>query len=509
MTTALYLRPPAAGESLAEWVELAADGSVLASAQLHWPDDLGALATQAQNKKLIVLLPVSAALVTRVQVPPKQRKHLAQVLPYLLEDQIAGSIDDLHVVAGVTLGADDQQVIAIEHRQLRALIALLAEHHLHADDIGLDALCLPLQTGQAAVLILRNEALIRLDEGNAQLFAAADLDSLLPLLVGDTSVQLYSADSEFTSSHHHQREDIDHALALLARGAQRGMLSLLQGPYAPQTAWRAHWLQWRKVAIVAAAAVLAQYAYAMTDWLLLKQRVGALDGAIRQSYSLAFPDAADTPYPINSMNGYIKNLGASGGSFTAVLGEIAETLRQTQGISVRGVGYEASSHELRLDLSARDLSVLNQLDSRFQQMGFDTDLGQASAGSGGYSGRMVLRRAGSRQPASGQQGQSSANPAGPIPTALPPSAPQPLNKESAGSESFNSKPFDPNGNDSNTADANYADPNYSDAEPGAAVQEYPKQKDPGHAYPDQTFPDQKSPDAADSEATDPEQGIDL
>ena len=58
------------------------------------------------------------------------------------------------------------------------------------------------------------------------------------------------------------------------------------------------------------------------------------------------------------------------------------------------MGFEASSAELRLDLSARDLSALNALDSRFQQMGFQTDLGQASAGSGGYSGRMVLKRTG-------------------------------------------------------------------------------------------------------------------
>lgn len=395
MTTALYLRPPAAGESLAEWLELADDGSVLASAQLSWPDDLSQLASQAQGKKLIVLLPVSSALVTRVQVPAKQRKHLAQVLPFLLEDQIAGTIDELHVVAGVALPDDEQQVVAIEHAQLRAVIDTLASYGLQADDITLDALCLPTEARATSMLLLRQDALLRLSDGTAQLLPAADLDSLLPLLAGDSAVQFYCADSEFQLQHPHQRIDIDHALALLARTAQRQTLSLLQGPYAPRTAWQAHWKQWRKVAIVAGVAVLAQYAYAMTDWLLLKQRSSALDGAIRASFSEAFPDQANTPYPINSMNGFIKNLGSGGaGGFSALLAEVGPVLQNADGISLRGLGYEAASNELRLDLSARDLSALNALDSQFQQMGFHTDMGQASAGSGGYSGRMILQRGG-------------------------------------------------------------------------------------------------------------------
>ncbi|NQD35670.1 type II secretion system protein GspL [Permianibacter sp. IMCC34836] len=407
MTTALYLRPPAAGESLAEWLELADDGSVLASAQLRWPDDLAQLATQTNGKKLTVLLPVSSALVTRVQVPAKQRKHLAQVLPFLLEDQIAGSIDELHVVAGAALPDDEQQVIAIEHVQLKAVLDTLASHNLHADDVTLDALCLPTAAGETRILLLGQDALLRLPDGSAQLLPAADLDQLLPLLAADSTVQFHCADADFHLQPPHQRHDIDHALAVLARGAQRQTLSLLQGPYAPRTAWQAHWKQWRKVAIVAGIAVLAQYAYAMTDWLLLKQRVSALDGAIRASFSEAFPDQTNTPYPVNSMNGFIKNLGAGGaGGFSALLAEIGPVLQNADGISLRGLGYEAASNELRLDLSARDLSALNALDSQFQQMGFHTDMGQASASSGGYSGRMVLQRGG---PQKGNGKKSSAS----------------------------------------------------------------------------------------------------
>lgn len=396
MTTALFLRPPTAGASHAEWLELAADGSVLAFGQFHWPSDLEQLRAQAAGKTLTVLLPVSSALVTQVQVPAKQRKHLAQVLPFLLEDQLAGSVDDLHVIAGMALPDDAQQVIAIEHSQLRAVLATLAEHGLAATDIGVDALCLPDSTEQISVLLLGQDALLRLADGNAQLLAVSDLDALLPLLAGDKPVQIYSADSSITLSHPHQREEIDNALAWLARRAQQSMLSLLQGQYAPRTAWNAHWQQWRKVAIIAVVAVLAQYAYAVTDWALLKQRVGAIDGAIRDSFSQAFPEQASTAHPISSMNGYIKQLGSGGaGGFTSVLAEIAPVLQQSDGISLRGMGFEASSGELRLDLSARDLSALNQLDSRFQQLGYRTDLGQASASSGGYSSRMVLQRAGS------------------------------------------------------------------------------------------------------------------
>ena len=393
MTTTVYLRPPAQGETQAEWIELAADQQVLASGQFHWPQDLETLADSLRSKRLIVLLPVSQALVTRVQVPVKQRKHLAQVLPYLLEDQLAGSIDDLHVVPGAALADDGQQVIAVEHQVMQQLLDTLRQYGLSAADVGIDALCLPQQAQQLAVLTLGSEALLRLPDGSAQQMRCADLPALLPLLAGDNTVQLYSADADFALTQPHQREELDHALAALARQASNNWLSLLQGRYATRTAWQAHWLQWRKVAIIIGVAVLVQYAYAVTDWLLLKQRISQLDGAIRSSFTEAFPDQANTPYPVRSMNGYIKQLGSGGaGGFSALLAEIAPVLQQADGISLRGMGFEASSGELRLDLSARDLSALNQLDSRLQQMGFRTDLGQTSAGSGGYSGRMVLQR---------------------------------------------------------------------------------------------------------------------
>ncbi len=367
---------------------------MLASGSLQWPEDLAQLRTQAEGKSLTVLMPVDQALVTRVLVPQKQRKHLAQVLPYLLEDQLAGAVDDLHVVPGAALDGDYQQVIAIEHQVLQRLRQQLAEHLLVADDIVIDALCLPAATDSASLLLLGEQALLRVPDGTAQLLNHGELPALLPLLCGNLPVRAWRADSEQTlPAICSDVQDIDLPLALLARQA-RSSVSLLQGTYAKRTAWHSHWQAWRKVAVIAAVAVLLQYAYAVTDWLLLKQRSHALDDAIRSSFAQAFPDQASTPYPIGSMNGYIKNLGSGGGAgFTALLDEVRPILKASDGISLRGLGYEAASNELRLDLSARDLSALNQLDSTLQQRGFTTDLGQASAGSAGYSGRLVLRRA--------------------------------------------------------------------------------------------------------------------
>ncbi len=397
MTTALYLRPPSAGHQQAEWLELHPDGNLLASGSLQWPDDLAQLRAQAEGKSLTVLLPVDQALVTRVLVPQKQRKHLAQVLPYLLEEQLAGTVDDLHVVAGVTLDGDNQQVIAIEHQHLQRLRQQLAEHLLVADEIVIDALCLPAVSDRATLLVLGDEALLRVPDGTAQLLNRNELDSLLPLLCGERTVHAFRANAELElPAVCSEVEDIDLPLALLARQVLKGtgIVSLLQGPYARRTAWHSHWQAWRRVALIAGVALLLQYAYAVTDWLLLKQRSSALDSAIRSSFAQAFPDQASTPYPTVSMNGYVKNLGSGGASgFTALLDEVRPVLKASDGISLRGLGYEAASNELRLDLSARDLSALNQLDSSLQQRGFTTDLGQASAGSAGYSGRLVLRRA--------------------------------------------------------------------------------------------------------------------
>jgi len=47
----------------------------------------------------IVGLPSDAVRTTAIDVTPQERKHLAKSLPFMMEEQVAEDVDDLHFVS--------------------------------------------------------------------------------------------------------------------------------------------------------------------------------------------------------------------------------------------------------------------------------------------------------------------------------------------------------------------------------------------------------------------------
>lgn len=398
MTSTIFLRLPNLVEQPADWVELAADNQILASGRLQWPEQLTELASHAQQKSLALVLPVERTLITRVTVPEKQQKHLSKVLPYLLEEHVAGSIDDLHIIAEPVFEQNQVLTVAVDEQYFRDCLQQCQAAGLNPVQVTIDALGLPTTVDRAHLLVSEQRALLRLPDGQAQALALSELSSLLPLLLGETPLKIFSADSTQANEIVAEREEIDHALAFLAQRL-RTTLNLRQGEYAPSSAWQEHWQQWRPLVKVLGIAAVVSYLLVIGDLLLMNYRINKIDTAIRESYAQVFPNEANVAQPMASMRGHTKKFsdGASGGGFTGYLAEVAPVVKENPQLVVRGAGYEVGSQALRMDITAPDLGTLNQLVQRFQQMGFSTDLGQASASAGGYSSRLELRRQGEKK----------------------------------------------------------------------------------------------------------------
>jgi len=398
MTTQVFIRLPDHDEHIAEWVELGPDNALLASGQFQWPDELAEFALNVKEKDLHLLLPTAKVLLTDVQVPEKQQKHIDKVLPYLMEDSIAGNVDDLHFIVAEKVADNRVLAVAVNHDTMENLLQQCAQNGLNPLSVRVDALGLNYAENQLTLLVDSKRATLRQSNGQAVQFERNGFAELLPLLRADKSLHVISADAEFAIEDPESREEVDHALAYLARQLIHSNVNLRQGQYAPASEWKAHWLTWKPLVKAFAVAALFAYALVLGDLALMKYRMNQLDNEIRQSYAQAFPNEAEVALPIVSMRGYMKKFadGGTGNTLTSFLAEVAPILADTDDLVVRSAGYEASSQALRVDLTAPDLSTLNMLVQRFQQMGYNTDMGQASSSGDGYSSRLELRRAGGK-----------------------------------------------------------------------------------------------------------------
>lgn len=122
------------------WSEIQKE--VIASGELQDHQDLSDLTHYAQGRQLILLVSTANLVLTQVDIPAGANRQLESMLPFLLEDDIAQDVDELHFTV---LAKQDGKanVCGIDHSWLEAIIADFRELGLVVRKVIPDALALP------------------------------------------------------------------------------------------------------------------------------------------------------------------------------------------------------------------------------------------------------------------------------------------------------------------------------------------------------------------------------
>lgn len=381
----LIVRWPAQAGDEYQWLECDSSAQRLADGFCtveEWPQ----LVERARGRQLTVLLSARHALITAVTVPTKQQRHLQRVLPFLIEDVVTSSIDDLHIVAGRKLDGERLQAIALSRELLTAVIAQLSAAQLNAQHITIDALCLP-SGADAQVLIETQQSLLSLPDGSAHCFAHDNLNQLAPLLIGDNALQCHRADSAIVVSFSDAIDEVDNALAFLALNSADAV-NLLQGEFAVKQSFSGQFGQWKWPAVLLSAALFTHYAYALSDWMILSKRHTKLQSEMQTVYAQAFPGTkSDKPY--SDMRRQMKVFDGAGSSFLSSLEKISAVLNDGNN-QITAINFDSERGDLKLSINADDLAALNSLQADLQSSGATVEMGQATANDNGYSGTLTI-----------------------------------------------------------------------------------------------------------------------
>ncbi len=370
------------------WVITGADGGRLGPVATG---ELGDAAPTAAERQVVVIAPGSSVTLARPQLPARTGTRLAQVVPYAMEEALAGEVEQFHFAIGAADETGATLVAALRREELRSWLDALAGAGIEPQAVVPDTLCIPANPGKIVAVIDAGQLLVR---APGSLPVALDAEPLtesftLAGLEGeDRHVQLYVSQRDWQ----HSREMIealrevtgsldlqilpDGALPLLASAAVRAdTLSLLQGEFARRTGWRAEWLRWRVAAFLAIAALALHLGVRGYDLIRLHAEQGRLDAAIEQAARIALPDVQrieDARVQIEQRlrgagngdpNGLLAQLAAVGGALARAPGPRLESLgwrdrslelevvapdtdtiaRFTQGISERGLTADVSS----------------------------------------------------------------------------------------------------------------------------------------------------------------------
>jgi len=345
----------------------------------------------AGERQVVAIAPGSSVTLARPELPARAGARLAQVVPYAMEESLAGEVEQFHFAVGATDEAGSTQVAAVRREELRGWLEALAAARIAPIAIVPDTLCLPENPGKTVAVIDSGQLLVRAPGALPVALDAEPLTEAFTLagLEGEERhVQLFVSQQDWQYS----REMIealrevtgsldlqvlpDGALPLLAAGAVRpGTLSLLQGEFARRTGWRAEWQRWRVAAILAIAALALHLGVRGYDLVTLNAEQRRLDTAIEQAARVAMPDVErieDARVQVeqrlrgagaNDPQGLLAQIAAVGGALAGAPGPKLESLswrdhaldlsllapntdsiaRFAQGINERGLAADVTS----------------------------------------------------------------------------------------------------------------------------------------------------------------------
>ena len=344
---------------------------------------LNELALQTQGAQIVVLVPTTEILLTRTAVPTTNRQRMLKAIPFALEDQLAGNVDDLHFALGER-NADGEIAVAVVSNELmdrwqnRCRDAGLQPHYVIPD-----LLALPYAEGQWSLFVGARESLLRvgpqtgvaMDTENAEFMCALNMEQIEDDEQRPKVLRVWrneSTEFDFGFEGVEVRDEVraNSLLDMVAAEARPidlgAAINLLQGPYSRREQLGKLWRPWRVAASLAGVWFVIQVGITIIDNLELSAQKDALRVQVEQIYKEAFPGTTRIVNPKVQMERKLQELrggdSGAGKQFLALLADTGAVLRQSNGVVIRNVRYKNS--EMDLELEVPNLQVLDQLKNK-------------------------------------------------------------------------------------------------------------------------------------------------
>lgn len=384
-----------------------------AAAQCPWQHSkLADLPTLTASCLITVLIPTEWVLLNSVELPQpfsaKQRKQLLQALPFLIEEQLAGDIEDQHLAIA---NIENQQVdvAVIERQRLNNLLDTLAQYELTADALLPDALTIPLEQHQGSSLLLEPErASLRTGPNTALSINQANLASLLDgwePTDNEDKLKVLSTETRCLEQQRVQLETTASASGISLNIAEAGHytinpdlrewqtdLNLLQGEFAASKKHTQASANLRIPAIAAGIGFVFYVGYLLTSGLYFSWQADRQYEDTLALYRSYFPnDRRIVNVRTQTRNHLSRGTQQQGDQFLGLLGQfIKQWQPQANDLKMQQIRFNRQRSELIIELNSKSIDQLDQLRNQLANQGLKSELLSAIEENQGIRGRIKL-----------------------------------------------------------------------------------------------------------------------
>ncbi|MCV2885808.1 type II secretion system protein GspL [Aestuariibacter sp. AA17] len=354
---------------------------IIASGELAGPADLASLPERTGKHQAIVLIPGSECLMTWVEMPAKASRKALQAIPYMLEDELSGDINEHFFAIGPKVD-HSQGVAVIQHRNMVRYKAMLADAEIHPTRILPDTLALPHHEDEWSMVALGDELIVRQDSWKGMsghtnwmldaigFHAKHQTEAITVHNYGET-------DLSTLANTHPQQAELELPMQILAKGALKEKFTLLQGEYKIKRAKsQGAWQKWKLAAILAGVALLTSLIDKTVTLQSLTAEKESLNAQITEEFKRAFPETRRIVNVRSQMKQKVASLeqGGSGLSMLIVLTQLSDAFAQSN-VKPQTLRFDSKRSELRMQAVASNFEALEQFRRLAEAQGFEVQPG--------------------------------------------------------------------------------------------------------------------------------------
>lgn len=368
---------------------------------------LSALAERYAGSRVVLFVPSSECLFTRVTISARQRRQAADALGWLIEDQVGEDVENLQVIAGPEQGDGDTPLLAMATESVERWMALCRDAGWSLQALLPDVLLLPHAEGAWSLQAWPNARIaLRTD-----LLSGAVLEDLSALQILDAAWQEFVVTPEghrpdalrvFNDPDSDTDRTTLQAWAdscelpvefLSAPDMSELLLTTVDWSRHPGNLLQGRFASRRQLLLPSALRVAAMFllvAFALqlvNEWGRLahyKHQATKTQATATALYKELFPNDRRIVSIRRQMEAHLETGGSSGGALP-VLTQIAEAI-QGSGLATQRVDF--SGNEFTVDVEARSLGDIDALKQKLDSQGLQTEIVSANAQNGAIRGRL-------------------------------------------------------------------------------------------------------------------------
>lgn len=379
-------------------------------------DTLVASLGEAVAHEAWLLLPADSVITRECGYEEAEKRHLRRLLPYQLEEQVIGDIDQFHFAPGPA--REGRALVAYCERDwLRVLLESLTERRIEVHRATPLPLCLPLPADPALseqyphwTLQWQDEQLlvryapnlgyaINREQAGASLQlllnAQNRVDNLPRLtLRAQTDAELVALEALLPEELKSRVEERELVAFWQLDFAGAGELDLCQGEFSRRLPLGRWWYHWQGVVAAAAACLLVYVGATVYQVRALEQE--NID--TRRQIESVYREVAGEGNLVDAERQLRQRLnelepGGSGVRVTPLLGKLFPALAEADGVTVSAISFSSRAGELSLNIRAGAFNAIEQLRGAIQSQGLEAELLSASAQGNSHSARLRVSSA--------------------------------------------------------------------------------------------------------------------